>query len=122
MPKKKKVLFVDDDPDIRDIVSFILEDEEIELLNLAELPPTVAIAEVEPDLILLDEWLPEKKGSEFCLELKSKKHTAHIPVILISAVGGLETIARNCSADGFVNKPFDIEQLKQLVGACLVAV
>jgi DNA-binding response OmpR family regulator len=122
MPKKKKILFVDDDPDIRDIVSVILEDEEIELLKLAAVPPSVAIAEVEPDLILLDEWLPEKKGSEFCLELKSKKHTAHIPVILISAVCGLETIARNCHADGFINKPFDIEQLKQMVSACLSAV
>jgi response regulator RpfG family c-di-GMP phosphodiesterase len=122
MPKKKKILFVDDDADTQDIVSFILDDEAIELLNLGAVPPTAAIAEVEPDLILLDEWLPEKKGSEFCLELKSKKHTAHIPVILISAVVSLETIARNCRADGFIHKPFDIEQLKQVVSACLATV
>jgi DNA-binding response OmpR family regulator len=120
--QKKKILFVDDDPDTCDIVAVILEDEEIELLKLAAVPATVAIAEVEPDLILLDEWLPGKNGSEFCLELKSKKRTAHIPVILISAVCGLETIARECGADGFINKPFDIEQLKQVVNEYLVAV
>lgn len=118
---KKKVLFVEDDSDTRDIVSVILEEGDMVLLKANEVPAVSDIAKVEPDLILLDEWLPGKKGSEFCLELKSKKSTAHIPVILISAVCGLETIARECRADGFINKPFDIEQLKQVVSKCLVA-
>jgi DNA-binding response OmpR family regulator len=120
--QKKKILFVDDDQDTRDIVSVILEeDEEIELLQFAAAPAAVAIVEAEPDLILLDEWLPGKNGSALCLELKSKKRTAHIPVILISAVCGLESIARKCRADGYINKPFDIEQLKRVVSDCLMA-
>ena len=117
--QKKKVLFVEDDPDTRDIVAAILEDEDIELLKAAEVPALAAIADAEPDLILLDEWLPGKNGSEFCLELKSKKSTAHIPVILMSAVCDLETIAQKCRADGFINKPFDIDELKQAVTSCL---
>jgi len=120
--KKKKILFVDDDTDTRDIVSFILADAEVELVQIAEAPDVAEIAETEPHLILLDEWLPNKKGSELCLELKSKKRTAHIPVVLISAFCGLETIAKNCRADGFIHKPFDIEQLKQVVSNCLMAV
>jgi response regulator RpfG family c-di-GMP phosphodiesterase len=100
--KKKKVLFVDDDPDTLEIVSVILEGEEVELVPLTEMPAEVVIADAGPDLILLDEWLPGKTGSEYCRELKSKKHTAHIPVILISAVADLENVARNCQADGFI--------------------
>src|SRR5258708_1179371 len=118
---KKKVLIVEDDPDTRDIVAVILEEEDIELLVAAEVPTLADIAEAEPDLILLDEWLPGKNGSALCLELKSKKRTVHIPVILISAVCGLETIAKECRADGFISKPFDIEQLKQVVSECLMA-
>jgi DNA-binding response OmpR family regulator len=116
------VLIVEDDADTRDIVAVILEDEDVELLKAAEVPSLADIAEAEPDLILLDEWLPGKNGSEFCLELKSKEHTAHIPVILISAVCDLETIAQKCRADGFINKPFDIEQLKQVVNDYLIVV
>lgn len=118
---KKKVLFVEDDPDTREIIAVILEDDDIELLKAAEVPTLSEIAEAEPDLILLDEWLPGKNGSALCLELKSKKQTAHIPVILISAVGGLETIAKACRADGFISKPFDIEKLRQVISEHLVA-
>ncbi len=117
--QKKKVLFVDDDPDILDIVSFILEEEDIDLIKAPEIPAVADIVNVRPDLILLDEWLPGKAGSMLCKELKGKKSTSHIPVILISAVFSLETIAAECRADGFISKPFDIGQLKQVVSDCL---
>ena len=118
---KKRILIVEDDPDTRDIVSVILEDAETEVLKAVEAPALTDISWIEPDLILLDEWLPNKKGSELCLEVKRNEGTAHIPVILISAVCDLDVIARNCRADGFIKKPFDIELLKQVVSDCLLA-
>jgi CheY-like chemotaxis protein len=118
--RKKKILLVEDDPDTRDMVAIILEDgEQIELLKPDKVPDVTEIAESGPDLILLDERLPGKSGSALCLELKSKKPTAHIPVVLVSAAWGLEDIARQCHADGVISKPFDIEQLKQVVSGCL---
>jgi DNA-binding response OmpR family regulator len=112
---KRRVLFVDDDPYIGDMVEVILADENIDLIKVADASDIPDIAVLEPDLILLDEWLPGKKGSELCSELKTKRGTAHIPVVLISAVWGLETIARQCHADAFINKPFDIGELQQVV-------
>lgn len=70
--QKKKVLFVEDDPDTRDIVAAILEDEDIELLKAAEVPALAAIADAEPDLILLDEWLPGKTAAPCAWNSKVK--------------------------------------------------
>jgi CheY-like chemotaxis protein len=118
---KKKILFVDDDPDIQEIVAFILEEENIELIKAVSAPPVAKIAEVQPDLILLDEWLPDQTGSALCAELKKTRRTAHIPVILISAVCGLGTIADQCHADAFINKPFDLSDLTRVIGNYLAA-
>jgi DNA-binding response OmpR family regulator len=118
---QKRILFIDNDVDVHDIITVILEEEGVELINAVDIAGVGAIVEIKPDLILLDEWLPDTKGSMLCSELKDKKETAHIPVVLISAVWGLEMIAKKCRADAFINKPFDIDQFKQVVKSCITA-
>jgi two-component system response regulator VicR len=107
----KKILFIDDDPDVLEIIPIILEKENIVVKTSRDISVLPEIAKLQPDLILLDEWLPEKKGSCICAELKANVSTAHIPVILISAVSELEYIAKECNADAFISKPFDIYHL-----------
>jgi DNA-binding response OmpR family regulator len=108
---RKKILYIDNDPDILALITFILGEENIEIIASTTRNITADILKVRPDLILLDEWLDPKKGSIICVEIKEEKTSSHIPVVLISAVNGLEQIAHDCHADAFINKPFDIDHL-----------
>lgn len=66
-----------------------------------------------PDVILTDVDMPGISGVELCRMLKSNYETAHVPVVLFSAVpaGELETLARACEADGFLSKVNGLERL-----------
>ena len=68
-----------------------------------------------PQLILLDIRLSNGYGHLLCEDLKSNAKTSHIPVILVSGADNLEKIAVDYKADGFLAKPFDMEDLIQMV-------
>ena len=115
---RKKILLIDDDLDLHDLIDIILKKDFIDLITITDIS-IAAIANAAPDLILLDEWLADKNGSTLCAELKNNKETAGIPVILISAVYELEAIAKRCRADAFIAKPFDIYHLQKAVDSFL---
>ena len=68
-----------------------------------------------PDLILTDVDMPGLTGLELCRMLKSSYETAHVPVVLFSSMSPeeLETMARDCEADGFLSKSNGLERLPQ---------
>jgi CheY-like chemotaxis protein len=68
-----------------------------------------------PDVILTDVDMPGLTGPELCRILKSSYETAHVPVVLFSAVPSqeLETMARDCEADGFLSKANGLERLPE---------
>ena len=68
-----------------------------------------------PDVILTDVDMPGVTGPELCRILKSSYETAHVPVVLFSAVPAqqLETMARECDADGFLSKANGLERLPE---------
>ncbi len=116
---RKKILLIDDDLDLQDIMIDCLGEQDFELYNAVDGNATGLIYSIHPDLILMDVWLPGKKGSTCCLELKNDPVTRAIPVVLLSAVNELEKIARQCRADACINKPFDIMHLQQVVKGLL---
>jgi DNA-binding response OmpR family regulator len=116
---KKKVLFIDDDKDILSIIPIVLAEENIEVVATNDPNIISELAVIKPDLILLDEWLGEKKGSTICVEIKKIQETSDIPIVLISAVGNLDKIAEECAADAFIEKPFDIDKLVAVVKSLL---
>ena len=111
----KRILVIEDDRDTLEIITYILREERYDVITLAGLSDTINIQKIRPDVILLDEWLGFNTGSYFCLQMKHNRLTAAIPVILVSAVSGLEEIAKKCEADAFIIKPFDIDELKNIV-------
>ena len=117
---KKKVLIIENDSDIRDIISYILEDKGYEVIAV-EPRPVDRLHTFKPDLILLDEWLNEREGHLLCTELKDLHETKHVPVIILSTANNIEEIANNCKAEGFVNKPFDLDELLEEVQRCFSA-
>lgn len=109
----KKILVIDDDQDIREIIMMILEEEGFHVTGLHNGSTAVStIKETQPDLVLLDVQLGDSDGRDICRELKTDDRTYGIPVMMISANHNWLTIQdKNCQANDFLAKPFDISDL-----------
>lgn len=117
MAEHKKIILVDDDPDILQGVKLILErmgDYDVqqvahgeELLSLHE--------DSRPELILLDLGMPGLNGQQICQILKGNSITRHIPLIIFSGNTDTERIAHACGADDYLTKPFHMNQLVKKV-------
>jgi two-component system phosphate regulon response regulator PhoB len=107
----KKIIVIEDNHDILDMIAYILEDEGYEVLPSVNSEPLKEVESHKPDLILLDDWLTDGYGHKLCADLKSNPAIAHIPVLLISSVVNLAELAQKSKADGFIAKPFDIHHL-----------
>ncbi|MCR4324976.1 MAG: response regulator [Candidatus Curtissbacteria bacterium] len=114
--KPKKILVIDDDSAILEATRIILEDKGyvISTLNSGELIHKV-IKKEKPNLIIIDVWLPGEDGDKITQKLKSKDGTKKIPVVLMSANQDVKKIAKENKAEGFLSKPFEIDDLLSLV-------
>lgn len=112
----KKILLVEDDQAILDVVKIILETEGYEVF-LAESEDEIhkTIKTNPPQLILLDIWLSGHDGGRIARSLKSKKETQSIPIVMVSANNATETITKASGADGFLLKPFNVDELLHTV-------
>jgi two-component system, OmpR family, phosphate regulon response regulator PhoB len=111
----KKIVVIEDDNDILDLIQYILEDEGYQVLPAGQTGNVDAIAAHQPDLVLLDDRLPGEYGHVMCSRIKSNPRTQNIPVVLVSATRDLEKVAFDCKADDFLPKPFDLDDLLTLV-------
>ena len=105
---KKKILYIEDDPDMADIVSEIMQYEEYEVITDSGKAMHKLLKENDIGLVLMDEGLSWCWGSNLCKELRSDERTADIPIIMISAVREIDDIAQHCGANAYIRKPFEI--------------
>ncbi|RYG19504.1 MAG: response regulator, partial [Chitinophagaceae bacterium] len=68
-----------------------------------------------PDLIFMDNWLPDVGGVEATQELKKHPQLKHIPVIYFSANNDVKVLAEKAGADNYLAKPFDIQDFEEMV-------
>ena len=110
--KQKKILAVDDDPDILEFLQELLELEGYitATTDKAEYVETLHAGRL-PDLILLDVLLSCKDGREIVKYLKGQEGTRHIPIIMFSAHPSADETARRAGADDFVAKPFEMDEI-----------
>jgi DNA-binding response OmpR family regulator len=108
-----RILAVDDDKDILEVLQYILEDSGYEVDTLSDGHFLFdKIKEHTPDLILLDIMLGNMDGRELCKDVKANNETHDIPVILISASHAITgPFHKNGAPDDFIAKPFDIKTL-----------
>lgn len=105
----KKVLVVEDEPIIAEMICIILEIEGLKVISLADL--AVARQKLhyeEVGLVLLDLNLKGESGSAMCEYIKGHDDLKHIPVVLVSANTDLEKIKAECGADDYIAKPFEL--------------
>jgi two-component system alkaline phosphatase synthesis response regulator PhoP len=119
----EKILVVDDDLAVRELIQLTLHQAGYEVLSASNGKSAVEIARNEkPNLILLDVRLPLMDGYEVCRQITSDPTTKNIPVIFVTARGQIEEIRLGLSAgavDYFV-KPFSPELLKKRVRELLI--
>jgi CheY-like chemotaxis protein len=113
-----RVLIVDDDPAILNMLDELLQDEHYETLLATDGSEAVDIARDEkPDLILMDLMLPVLDGAEAIRQLKRDPETSSIHIIAMSAGANLRMHADQLPADSVIGKPFDLNTL--LAGVAL---
>src|SRR6267142_471280 len=110
----ERVLIVDDDPDIRRLVSYNLSQAGFQVATAATGRAALeAVQKQSPDLIILDVMLPDIDGLEVCRTLRQRDHSRRIPIIMLTA--RTEEIDRvvgfELGADDYVMKPFSPREL-----------
>jgi two-component system alkaline phosphatase synthesis response regulator PhoP len=110
---KKRVLVVDDEPDIIDLISYNLKKEGYEVLSAGDGHGALGEAAKNPDLIILDVMMPGLDGFEVCRRLKSNAKTAAIPVMFLTARSTEfdEIMGLEIGADDFIQKPISPRKL-----------
>lgn len=111
----KKVLIIEDDGDTLEMLGYIASQADVEVVLQSDVIPVTTIQQIKPDLIILDHWIGTKRGGDLCLEIKQTQVTKHIPVILLSALNEIGQIAIESRADGCLTKPFDMDEIIEVI-------
>lgn len=110
----KKILVVDDEPDVLKIVTFRLKKEGYEVITARDGQEALDLVNRErPDLVLLDLRLPVVDGYEVCKRLKTDEDLRQIPVILLTASSATKIAekTKDFQAEDYLIKPFEPEEL-----------
>ena len=116
----KKILILDDNEDILEMMKVALEDEghEVECMTNTD-DIFKAIDHIKPDLLIVDYILSGINGGEFCHQVKTNSKTSHIPVIMVSGHQRVLESLGTYGADVFIAKPFSLEDIVTNVNNCL---
>lgn len=120
---KRRVLIVDDDPHIIDMMRDLLErDGRFEVRTAGSgYDAGIQTEQFRPDLILLDYKLPDVNGNVVCKRIRSNPDYQHMRIVLVSGVADPDEVKQliEAGADEFIRKPFAVDKLIQRVGELL---
>jgi DNA-binding response OmpR family regulator len=119
----KKILVVDDEPNVVRTLTFVLKKEGYDVSSAGDGEEAISkVHESKPNLMFLDVMMPKKNGYEVCQELKSDSALMDIHIVMLSAKGqeADKEKALTLGADEFMTKPFSpvgvVARVKQLLG------
>ena len=121
MSKNKKILVIDDEPDIVAIIVFRLKKSGYDVVGVADVAEAFQkVKSDQPDLILLDFGLPCMPGEDLCRALKADPRYAKIPIIIISASSNeLKERSLACGAEDYILKPYEFSGLLSKINKLL---
>ncbi len=118
----KKILVVDDDPNVGLLVSAVLKKYNYQVVTLYHGEEVLALLKNEkPDLILLDLRMPGIDGYALCKRIREAPDTRDIPVVILSGVSEVDARVKTIElgADDFITKPFDVRELRARINRIL---
>jgi DNA-binding response OmpR family regulator len=116
---ERKIIIVEDDPAISDILKIILEKNNYVVEEFFFGKPLLGNQIKWPDLFLVDKQLDDIDGLEICRHLKNQPQTKNIPVIIVSATPNLDRQVAEAGADAYLEKPFSSRLLLNTIEACI---
>lgn len=120
----KKILVVDDEPNIVLSVEFIMNRSGYTVVTAADGEEVMRILHQEvPDLMILDVMMPRKNGFEVCAEVRADQRFQNLPILMLSARGRDTEVRKGISmgADAYITKPFSTLELVEKVNQLLEA-
>lgn len=109
---KKKILIVDDEPELVEMLRMRLEASDYEVVSANDGEEGLQKTKSEkPDLVVLDIMMPKKDGYTFVKEMKTDKTTKHIPVIVLTAKTKMQDLFEMEGVKDYVVKPFESKEL-----------
>jgi len=116
----KKIVIFDDDEDILSICSYILEEQGWKVYAFTDCNNIEEkVSSIMPDVILMDNWIPDDGGIIATQTLKKNEKLRDIPVIYFSANSDIELLANHAGAQTYLAKPFDLEELERVINTVL---
>jgi len=117
----KKIIIFDDDEDILSICSYILEEQGWVVHTFTNCNQIVErVSGILPDVILMDNWIPDEGGIMATQALKTNEVLKYIPVIYFSANSDIQLLADHAGAESYLAKPFDLEELERVINTVLI--
>lgn len=112
-----RVVVVEDELEILDFTRFVLEREGYEVVSVTSGEAALNAVTRDVDLVILDIVLEDADGIEICRRLKSQESTAHVPVLMVTAMSGeaVQKVSLEAGADGYLMKPFGLDEFLQKV-------
>lgn len=113
---RRRIMIFDDDADILSICSYILQIKGWEVLTQTNCNNILEVLEKStPDVIVMDNWIPDTGGIVATQTIKSHEPFKHIPVIYFSANHDISNLAKQAGTDYYLAKPFDIQQFEDMI-------
>jgi len=113
----KKVLVVDDDADLRELLSLLLADVGFDVRTAHDGRDALSLtAEELPAVILLDMKMPGMNGWVFARELRAR-YGRQVPIVVLTAAENARKTAEEVDAEGWLGKPFELDEVVRLVEA-----
>src|SRR5687768_16441428 len=112
---KKRVLILEDDPDILFTLRVMLENEGYEVVQLSSGKTIINGTCPVADLYILDKRMPDMDGLEVCRYLRNRPESKNIPIIIISATPKFGPQALKAGANDFLEKPFQMKDFLAMV-------
>lgn len=110
----KKVMIVDDEPNIVLSVEFLMKRAGHEVVTAGDGEEALRVlAETKPDLMILDVMMPNKNGFEVCTDVRANPETADLPILMLSAKGREAEREKGLAlgANAYITKPFSTHEL-----------
>ncbi|HVS93364.1 MAG TPA: response regulator [Mucilaginibacter sp.] len=107
----KRVLIIGDDKDTLEELTYLSHKLQLQVFNSLGGIPVEEVHMLAPDVVLMDCFLFDGSGTDLCLKIKFSPFTKNIPVVMFSESSNGKKLAEKCSADAYLHKPFNINDL-----------